>query len=111
MLFEALHAAAQAGDLILVDGGLCHYHIRRDGQVSILEILVLPECQRQGIGTAMLARVAAETARRRAATHLLAKCPADLPSNGFWQARGFTLARTERSRRGRRLHVWVLSLS
>lgn len=33
--------AADKGELILVDGGMCRYHRRRDGVVVVREILVL----------------------------------------------------------------------
>jgi hypothetical protein len=30
MIFEALHDAAKRGELLLVSGGFCHWHLRRD---------------------------------------------------------------------------------
>lgn len=85
MLFVALHEAAQHGELLLVDGGLCRFHRRRDGVVVIREILVLPTQQRQGIGRALVA----EVRRRYPGAMLVARCPASYPSNGFWEHMGF----------------------
>ena len=54
MIFEPLMESGNRGELILVDGGFCHWHLRRDGQITIREIIVLPERRGQGIGTAIL---------------------------------------------------------
>lgn len=42
MIFETLCESAKRDELILVDGGFCHWHLRRDGQLTIREIIVLP---------------------------------------------------------------------
>lgn len=98
MIFETLHESVQRGELILVDGGMCRWHLRRDGQLTIHEILSL----KPGAGMAMLGRlVQVEGAR-----FLLAKCPADLPSNAWYARRGFVQTATETTPRGRRLNVW-----
>lgn len=98
MIFETLHTSAQHGELILVDGGMCRYHLRRDGQLTIHEIISL----RPGAGSAMLARLLAVAG----AVCILAKCPADLPSNAWYARRGFALDRTETTPAGRLLNVW-----
>jgi ribosomal protein S18 acetylase RimI-like enzyme len=106
MLFESLHHSAQHDELILVDDGLCRFHLRHDGQLTIYEILVLPRSQRQGIGSAML-----ETLKQiPGATSIFAKCPQDLPANAWYRARGFTLEDTETTRSGRRLNLWRFPL-
>ena len=107
MLFDALWTSAQRGELILVDSGLCHYHLRRDQQLTIREIIVLPERQRQGIASAIL-----DTLIRRhpTATSIFAKCPADLPANHWYKAAGFTLEDVDEDRR-RPLNHWRLHLS
>ena len=51
MIFETLHESAKRGELILVDGGFCHWHLRRDGQLTIREII----STRRGAGSEMLA--------------------------------------------------------
>jgi len=106
MIFNALHEAAQRGELILVNGGLCHYHLRRDGVLTIREILVLPGRQGLGIGRAML-----EQLRQVPGARLIrAKCPADLAANRWYQAMGFTAAYVDQTRAGGRLYVWELPL-
>jgi len=106
MIFEALSASAERGELLLVDGGLCHYHLRRDGQLTIREILVLPERRSQGIGTAMLDQLR----RVPGAVCLFAKCPEDLLANEWYAARGFEDRGIEVTRSGRRLRLWRLPL-
>lgn len=49
MIFEALWDVAQKDELILVDGGLLGYHLCKDNQITIREIIVLPGVQREGI--------------------------------------------------------------
>lgn len=109
MIFEALNAAATMGDLLLWDGGLCHYHCRLDGQTTICELIVLPERRGQGIGRRLIGSVIG-IARQRACTSVLAKCPADLPANGFYEHLGFRLETVEQTRTGRKIHVWRLLL-
>ena len=102
MIFEPLLESAKRGELILVDGGFCHWHLRRDGQITIREIIVLPERQRQGIGTMMLERLK----RVDGATSIFARCPIDLPANDWYLVQGFTSEGTERTRSGRELRLW-----
>lgn len=99
MIFETLYASALRGELLLIDGGLCHWHLRRDGQLTIREII----STRPGAGREML-----EVLRSKPARMILAKCPADLSSNGWYRKMGFRLVGIERSRSGRVLNVWVL---
>jgi GNAT superfamily N-acetyltransferase len=86
MIFAAMEEAASRGELILVEGGLCRWHRRRDGIIVIREILVLPHLRRKGIASKMLTHVLAMT---RGVVQ--AKCPVKLESNEFWKASGFTL--------------------
>jgi hypothetical protein len=102
MIFEALHEASKRGELLLIDGGLCHWHLRRDRQLTILEII----STKPGAGSAMLARLK-ETP---GATSLFAKCPADLAANAWYARRGFTCEGTETTRTGRELRLWRLQL-
>lgn len=97
MIFESLHESAERGELILIDGGYCRWHLRRDGTITIYEIL----SQRPGAGQEMLARLVAV-----GASAITAKCPADLPSNTWYARQGFVLIATETTRSGRRLNVW-----
>jgi GNAT superfamily N-acetyltransferase len=93
--------------LILVDGGLCHWHLRKNGQITIREILVLPGHRGQGVGTLMLAKLAAVPG----AWTIFAKCPEDLPANAWWERQGFADEGTEVTRSGRRLRLWRLRLT
>lgn len=82
MIFEVLYEATKRGELLLVAGGMCHWHLRRDGQLTILEIMVTNPGQ--GIGTRML-----ETLTRvPGARSIYAKCPAELDANAWYERRG-----------------------
>lgn len=88
MLFAALSESADRGELLLTVGGLCRFHQRKDGVVTIRELLVLPECRGLGIGRDLVRSVL----RRHPGQTVRARCPASYPSNGFWQHMGFHLA-------------------
>ena len=87
MIFVALVEAADRGELILLDGGMCRYHRRRDGVVVIREILVLPERRKTGIGKELYRQVLLSAH----GSVIQARCPAVYESNGFWRAIGFSL--------------------
>jgi hypothetical protein len=97
MCFEHLHESAKQGELILIDGGFCRYHIRKDGQCTIHELI----SQKLGAGLAILDRLSALNCR-----FLLAKCPVDFPSNAWYKRRGFVRIATETTSSGRQLNVW-----
>lgn len=103
MIFEAIWESARRGELILVDHGYCRYHVRRDGQLTIREILTT----KPGVGGELLhrLRLAAQQAK---ATCIMAKCPADLEANQWYAKKGFVLDRSERTRSGREVNVWRL---
>ena len=50
MCFEQLYESAKRNELTLIDGGMCHWHLRRDGQLTIREIIAT----RRGAGTEIL---------------------------------------------------------
>ena len=102
MIFDALYESAQRGELLLIDGGFCHWHLRRDGQLTIREII----STRPGAGSEMLARLMTVPG----ATCIVAKCPATLEANGWYHRRGFALAGTEITRFGKVLNIWKLSI-
>ncbi|HEY3281377.1 MAG TPA: GNAT family N-acetyltransferase [Armatimonadota bacterium] len=106
MIFEALSEAADRGELLLVDGGICHYHLRRDGQITIREILVLPERRHQGIGTAMLEHLR----QVPGAVCIRAWMPSDLPARRWYEEHGFVEKDRKRSGAGRSLTLWHLDL-
>lgn len=102
MIFDALHESAQRGELLLVDGGFCHWHLRRDSVLTIREII----STERGAGSRMLDILK----RTPGATAIQAKCPAHLPSNGWYKRRGFALVGTETTRSGRPINIWRLTL-
>lgn len=102
MIFETLYESSQRGELLLIDGGFCHWHLRRDGQLTIREII----STRPGAGSEMLAILK----QTPGAFLLFAKCPVDLPANGWYERRGFVLVGTEKTPNGRALKLWRLLL-
>lgn len=108
MIFETLNESNERGELLLVNGGMCHYHLRRDGQLTIREIIVEKRHQGHGIGGGMIGRLMLDNP---GATSIFAKCPANLPANGWYERLGFTLEGTETTRSGRRLNLWRLPLT
>jgi hypothetical protein len=102
MIFEPLYASALRGELLLVDGGMCHWHLRRDGQLTIREII----STHPGAGSVMLARLKSTPG----ALSIFAKCPASLPANVWYTRRGFHVERMETTSSGRKLICWRLPL-
>jgi len=99
VIFETLWESARRGELMLVDGGLCHWHLRRDNQLTIREII----STRPGAGTEMLIKLQAA-----GADSIFAKCPADLEANNWYEKKGFELEGEEVTRSGRVLKLWRL---
>jgi hypothetical protein len=102
MIFETLYESAQRGELLLIDGGFCHWHLRLDGQLTIREII----STRPGSGREMLEELIKQGSRS-----LFAKCPTDLASNEWYERRGFVLEKIETTKSGRRLNHWRLMLN
>lgn len=102
MIFETLYESSKRGELLLVSGGLCHWHLRRDFQLTIREII----STRPGAGSEMLARLKTVPG----AASLFAKCPVDLEANEFYRKKGFELEGVETTKSGRRLNLWRLAL-
>jgi len=105
MIFEAVWESAQRGELILVDGGMVRFHVRRDGQLTIHELIVLTP--RQGIGTRLLDRLK----QVPGVVRIAARCPADLAANSWYQARGFQFGGSALTRSNRRINTWYLPLA
>lgn len=103
MCFEQLNEARGKGELILLDGGMVRFHLRRNGQLTIHEII----STRPGRGAEMLERLR----QVPGAASILAKCPADLPSNEWYERRGFVREATETTKSGRKLNIWRLVLN
>lgn len=102
MILQVFVESLERGELLLRDGGLCRFHQRRDGTVVIYEIL----STKPGTGQAMLREVMALPRT----TRILARCPAAYASNAWYEKRGFRLERTETTRTGKPLNVWVLDV-
>lgn len=102
MIFDALFDSAKRGELLLVEGGFCHWHLRRDGQLTIREII----STQAGAGSRMLATLRSTPG----ATSIVAKCPAYLESNGWYKRRGFALDSQTHTKSGKALNVWRLGL-
>jgi len=106
MIFNSLMEAIGRNELILIDGGMCHYHLRRDGQLTILEIIVLPQAGGRGAAYAILSQLQALNP-----ASIFAKCPVDLErANGWYLRQGFALERVEFTKTGRVLNCWRLNL-
>lgn len=103
MIFETLFESAQRGELLLVDGGFCHWHLRRDGQLTIREII----STRKGAGSEMLARLKQIPGARS----IFARCPADLESNQWYERKGFKPTGTMESKSGRAINEWRLMVN
>jgi ribosomal protein S18 acetylase RimI-like enzyme len=73
-----------------------------------MEIAVLPECRRQGVGRA-LAEAVVQEAVLLGCVVLQLKCPIDLPANEFYRCAGFTEAGIEEGKR-RPLRLWLKRL-
>lgn len=98
MIFESLHDSAKVGELMLIAGGYLRWHARKDGVITIYEII----STRPGAGWEML------QALIEYGKPIQAKCPDDLPSNQWYLKRGFRLDKFETTPSGRRLNVWRL---
>ncbi len=99
MIFETLYESSNRGELLLVDGGFCHWHLRNDGQLTIREIIsIIP-----GAGSKML-----EYLKHKGASSIFAKCPIELESNKWYAHKGFVLEGQETTKKGRVLNLWRL---
>ena len=102
MIFQTLYESAQRRELLLLDGGFCHWHLRQDGQLTIREII----STRRGAGSAMLDVLK----KTPGASSLFAKCPTDLSANDWYARRGFVCEGEEITKSGRTLKLWRLKL-
>lgn len=98
MIFESLYESAQKGELLLIDGGYCRFHITETGQLTIREIIAT----RKGAGSEMLKILEAKKANS-----ILAKCPAHLEANLWYQKKGFRLVTTQKIKSNKVLNIWV----
>jgi hypothetical protein len=101
MVFNALYEAKKRGELLLIDGGMCHWHLRKDGHITIREIF----STRPGAGVEMI-----EILKTKGAKSIFAKCPADLPANRWYKKIDFTLEDSSKTKTGRKINHWRLKL-
>jgi hypothetical protein len=105
MIFETLHESAKRGELLCINGGFCHWHLRRDGQLTIREIIATE----RGRGSYMLAELK-RIGQQKGAVSIFAKCPADLAANDWYAKKGFVLEGLDTTKNGRVLKLWRLTL-
>jgi len=101
VLWSALLAGIERNEVHVADGGsilgFVHWHLRRDGWVTIYEIATaMPG---KGIGTMLLHSVPKP---------LQLKCPEGAMANGFYRRMGGNLVATVDGRK-RRLNIWQWS--
>lgn len=85
MIFVVLNQAAEDDEVIFVEGGMCHFSLRRDKTIlTVHEIIVVPRYRRQGIAERMVQRLREENPGYT----LKAECPCEYPSNKFWEGIG-----------------------
>jgi hypothetical protein len=78
VLRPALADGIARGEVLVGDGGFCHYHRRRDDWHTVYELV----SERPGTGSALLAAVPRP---------VRLKCPAGLAANGFYSRQGGVL--------------------
>jgi hypothetical protein len=106
VIFEPLYESANKGELILVNGGICHWHLRRDGDITLREIIVLPKKRNQGIGSKMLNILL----RVKSVKNIIARCPRELKANEWYKKKKFILIGQQKTRTGKVVNVWQLKV-
>ncbi len=94
MCFNITFDAYKKDEIIMIDGGFCRYHIRKDGQLTIHEIF----SNKKGSGKKILSLLLEKDCR-----FILAKCPKNLPANYWYERNGFFLNGVENNGM---LNVW-----
>jgi N-acetylglutamate synthase-like GNAT family acetyltransferase len=107
MIFYPLFESANRGELILIDGGLCHWHLRKDGIITIREIIILPSKQRKGLGSMILKKLSSI----KGANSIVAKCPSDLDSNQWYEHMGFQRINQSTTKTGKLVYTWELKIN
>jgi len=79
------------------DIGSCYFHIRKDEQVTIRKLAILPEYQKQGWGRLLIYRVICKAIEEKKKSVFL-KCPSNSIANQFYQKLGFELESTEQGK-------------
>ena len=76
-------------------------HCVRKPQTTLYDIAVLPTYRREGIATELVDQITRDSPHDK----IKAKCPTDLPANGFYESNGWELVKTESGKK-RPLNVW-----
>lgn len=103
---QQLLVALQGDEVV---GAINYYHHTLTRNTTLYDICVAEAQRGQGVGRALFEVLLAEC-RILERDQISAKCPMNLPSNGFWQHMGFTMKRVDTGRMTP-LHVWVLRLA
>lgn len=103
MIFETLYASSKNNELLLVENAFCRWHLRKDGQLTIHEIISLQPGQGKKL-LSILKKVPN-------ALCIVAKCPKDLKANEWYAKQGFIKISEEITKTGRVLFVWKLNLT
>lgn len=104
-------AQCEGGDLVTIErdgqivGAALGNHCVRKPQTTLYELAVLPEYRREGIGSELVDRLASESPHDK----IVAKCPAELPSNEFYDAQGWECVDREEGK-NRALNVWEYAI-
>lgn len=99
------------GDLYTVErdgkivGAALGNHCVRKPQTTLYELAVLPEHRRNGVATTLISRMSRDSPHDK----LVAKCPEDLPANGFYKATGWERAGRDDGK-NRPLLIWEYHL-
>ncbi len=88
--------------------GFVRFRHRKDGITVIYELYCVSNVRGMGVGRALLEELRKSCLVNRQSA-ILAKCPVDLPANGFYAGNGFELIETVSGKK-RALNVWRLKL-
>lgn len=100
MEFIILYESMLRGELLLLDGAMCRYTFRKDGQITIHSLL----SYKKGQGKFIIHQLALRNPKS-----IFAKCPVEYESNGFYQHLGFT-KELEEVRKGKIINHWRLTI-
>jgi hypothetical protein len=80
----------------MINGGLCQFRFRKDGQITIHVLL----SNRKGSGREML-----QILKDKKPTRIVARCPIDYESNGWYEHNGFSLNTNDG-----KVNTWLMEL-
>lgn len=96
--FWDLMDSVKANELILVEGGILQYYVKKDGNVTLSLII----STRPGAGSEMLGRLYQKCLRKK----ITLRCPQDSPSNSWWLKKGFENIGQVTTRKGTTLNIY-----